>query len=93
VLDDTSAYTETSGSAGLAAGLVKFNEAIGSPLYNKQIQRAIAGVLGRVSANGTVTGVSAGTAVMNDAAGYKGVANKRVKAGAKDLLLYSCRHC
>ncbi|ULL15052.1 glycoside hydrolase 105 family protein [Paenibacillus sp. H1-7] len=87
VLNDTSAYTETSGSAGLAAGLVRFNEAIGSPLYNKQIQKAIAGVLGRVSANGTVTGVSAGTAVMKDAEGYKGVAHQRIQGWGQGLAL------
>lgn len=87
VLNDTSAYTETSGSAGLAAGLVRFNEAIGSPLYNKQIQKAIPGVLGRVSANGTVTGVSAGTAVMKDAEGYKGVAHQRIQGWGQGLAL------
>ncbi|WP_028549769.1 glycoside hydrolase family 88/105 protein [Paenibacillus sp. UNC451MF] len=87
VLNDPTAYTETSGSAGLAAGLVRFNEAIGSPLYNKQIQKAIDGVLGRVSANGTVTGVSAGTAVMKDAEGYKGVAHQRIQGWGQGLAL------
>ncbi|CAG7638060.1 glycoside hydrolase family 88 protein [Paenibacillus allorhizosphaerae] len=87
LLQDASSYTETSGSAGIAAALVRFNEAIGSPLYNKAIQPAIAGVLGKVTAAGAVTSVSAGTAVMKDADGYRNVPNQRVQGWGQGLAL------
>ncbi|CAG7623573.1 Unsaturated rhamnogalacturonyl hydrolase YesR [Paenibacillus solanacearum] len=87
LLKDASSYTETSGSAGIAAGLVRFNEAIGSPLYNKSIQQAIGGVLGKVTAAGAVTSVSAGTAVMKDAEGYRSVPNQRVQGWGQGLAL------
>ncbi|TBL75693.1 glycoside hydrolase family 88 protein [Paenibacillus thalictri] len=87
VLTDNSSYTETSGSAGIAAGLLRFNEAIGSPLYNKYIQKSLDGVFGRIADNGTVTHVSAGTAVMNDKEGYKGVADKRIQGWGQGLAL------
>lgn len=87
VVTDPTAYLETSGSAGIAAACVRYNEAIGAPMYNKYIQKAISGVLSRVSDNGTVLDVSAGTAVMKDAEGYKGVPRKRIQGWGQGLAL------
>lgn len=82
VLDDPTSYTETSGSAGIAVGLLSRGS-----LYNKYVNRATAGILSRIKADGSVTGVSAGTAVMFDADGYKGVSHKRVQGWGQGLVL------
>ncbi|MNQ88879.1 Unsaturated rhamnogalacturonyl hydrolase YesR [compost metagenome] len=87
VLTDSSSYTETSGSAGIAAALVQYNEVIGSPLYRKYVQKAIDGIMAKVADNGTVKQVSAGTAVMKDAEGYKGVARERIQGWGQGLAL------
>jgi len=82
VLTDPTSYTETSGSAGIAAGLLSRGN-----LYNRQTQRALDGVLSRIADNGTVLGVSAGTAVMDDAQGYKDVPAKRIQGWGQGLTL------
>ncbi|GAB2704037.1 glycoside hydrolase family 88 protein [Paenibacillus thermoaerophilus] len=82
VLDDPTSYTETSGSAGIAAALLGCGR-----LYNKYINKAIVGILGRIAEDGTVKGVSAGTAVMRDAQGYKDVPCKRIQGWGQGLAL------
>jgi unsaturated rhamnogalacturonyl hydrolase len=82
ILDDPSSPLETSGSAGIAAALLTKGR-----LYNKYTQRAIDGILARITEDGTVTGVSAGTAVMKDAAGYRGVPDKRIQGWGQGLTL------
>ena len=82
VLTDPTSYTETSGSAGIAAALLSRGS-----LYNKAVNRAIEGILGRIAPDGSVRGVSAGTAVMFDAEGYKGVSHKRVQGWGQGLAL------
>jgi len=82
VLDDQSSYLETSGSCGIAAALFAFG-----PLYNKYIQRSISGILSQIKDDGSVMNVSAGTAVMNDANGYKETGHKRVQGWGQGLAL------
>ncbi|WP_138751158.1 glycoside hydrolase family 88/105 protein [Paenibacillus sinopodophylli] len=82
VLNDDTSYHETSGSAGIATGLFAFGS-----LYNKYIQRSIAGILSRITDDGSVMNVSAGTAVMNDQQGYRDVAHKRVQGWGQGLAL------
>ncbi len=82
VLTDSSSYLETSGSAGIAAALVSRGT-----LYNKYVQKSIRGILDRITEDGTVTQVSAGTAVMNDADGYRGVSHKRIQGWGQGLVL------
>ncbi|WP_202077783.1 glycoside hydrolase family 88 protein [Caldalkalibacillus salinus] len=82
VLKDPSSYLETSGTAGIAASLF-----VRGKLYNKYIQRAIEGLLAQVREDGSVMRVSAGTAVMNDAQGYKDVPYKRVQGWGQGLML------
>jgi unsaturated rhamnogalacturonyl hydrolase len=82
ILDDQTSYLETSGSAGIAASLLSSGK-----LYNKYIQRAINGILGQIREDGSVMGISAGTAVMYNAAGYKEVPYKRVQGWGQGLVL------
>jgi unsaturated rhamnogalacturonyl hydrolase len=82
ITDDPTSPLETSGSAGIAAALLTKGR-----LYNKYTQKAIDGIVARIAADGTVTGVSAGTAVMKDAAGYRGVPDKRIQGWGQGLTL------
>ncbi|WP_248925132.1 glycoside hydrolase family 88 protein [Paenibacillus hamazuiensis] len=82
VLTDPTSYTETSGSAGIAAALLSRGK-----MYNKYVNKSIKGILGRIGEEGSVNGVSAGTAVMNDAQGYKEVPYKRVQGWGQGLAL------
>lgn len=82
VLTDKDSYTETSGSAGIAAALLSCGK-----LYNKYLNKAIPGILSRIAEDGTVTGVSAGTAVMRNADGYKQVPCKRIQGWGQGLTL------
>ncbi|MFE5322994.1 glycoside hydrolase family 88 protein [Paenibacillus sp. NPDC056579] len=82
VLNDPDSYTETSGSAGIAAALIGSGK-----MYNKYVNKSIQGILGRIDEDGSVRGVSAGTAVMRDAEGYKGVPYKRVQGWGQGLAL------
>ncbi|WP_372634509.1 glycoside hydrolase family 88 protein [Cohnella sp.] len=82
ILDDPTSPLETSGSAGIAAALLSKGR-----LYNKYTQRSIDGILARITEDGTVTGVSAGTAVMQNADGYKGVPDKRIQGWGQGLAL------
>lgn len=82
VLDDPTSYTETSASAGIAAALLSRGD-----LYNKYVNRAIPAILARIRPDGTVTGVSAGTAVMKDVEGYKRVPTKRIQGWGQGLTL------
>jgi len=82
ILDDPTSPLETSGSAGIAAALLTKGR-----LYNKYAQRSIDGILARIAEDGTVTGVSAGTAVMQNADGYKGVPDKRIQGWGQGLTL------
>jgi len=82
IVDDPDSYLETSGSAGIAAALLTSGK-----LYNKYIQRSIEGILDQIREDGSVMGVSAGTAVMYNANGYKEVPNKRVQGWGQGLVL------
>lgn len=82
VLTDVSSYTETSGSAGIACALLHQGS-----LYNKYVNRSIRGILEQISEDGSVFGVSAGTAVMRDIDGYRGVSHKRVQGWGQGLAL------
>ncbi|MNR30062.1 Unsaturated rhamnogalacturonyl hydrolase YesR [compost metagenome] len=82
IIDDPSSPLETSGSAGIATALLSRGR-----LYNKYTQKSIDGILACITEDGTVTGVSAGTAVMNDAEGYKNVPDKRIQGWGQGLTL------
>ncbi|MDD9267253.1 glycoside hydrolase family 88 protein [Paenibacillus sp. GCM10023248] len=82
IVDDPGSPLETSGSAGIAAALLSRGR-----LYHKYTQKSIDGIVARIAADGTVTGVSAGTAVMVDAEGYRQVPDKRIQGWGQGLTL------
>jgi unsaturated rhamnogalacturonyl hydrolase len=82
VLDDPDSYLETSGSAGIAAALLSRGR-----LYNKYVNKSIRGILSRIKEDGTVSGVSAGTAVMRNVQGYKETSEKRIQGWGQGLTL------
>jgi len=82
ITNDPTSPLETSGSSGIATALLTRGR-----LYNKYTQKSIDGILSRITADGTVTGVSAGTAVMDDADGYKRVPDKRIQGWGQGLTL------
>ncbi len=80
VLDQPSFYTETSGSAGIACGLLKairigwLSDAESTEgKYQSSAMAALHGVLARIDASGRVNGVSGGTPVMPTVAAYSEV--------------------
>ena len=82
IVNDPSSYLEVSGSSAIAAALITRGT-----LYNKYIQKSIAGILQDIEEDGKVSKVSAGTAVMNDADGYKNVPYKRIQGWGQGLTL------
>jgi unsaturated rhamnogalacturonyl hydrolase len=82
IVDDPASPLETSGSAGIACALLTRGR-----LYNKYTQKSIGGILSKITEDGTVTGVSAGTAVMKDADGYRNVPDKRIQGWGQGLAL------
>ncbi|AWB46507.1 glycoside hydrolase 105 family protein [Paenibacillus sp. CAA11] len=82
VLNDESSYLEVSGSAGIGAALLMQGR-----LYNKYSQKTIDGILSRIKEDGTVTDVSAGTAIMKDIEGYRNVPYKRIQGWGQGLAL------
>lgn len=74
VLDDQESYEETSGSAGIAYGFLKGIHSGVLPVeYEETADRAIKGILEKISVDGTVQGVSAGTPVGRNKEHYKGI--------------------
>lgn len=87
ILDDSDSYTETSASCALATALVKFCVDGGHRIYRKHIFKALEGILGEIDEDGMVNHVSGGTAVMNDAEGYKNIPCSRIYGWGQGLAL------
>jgi len=83
VLDDPESYEEVSASAGIAAAMVSR----GNVLHTKYINKAIKGLLANVSEDGKVMNVSAGTAVMRDKEGYRGISRDWIQGWGQGLAL------
>lgn len=74
VLDDESSYEETSGSANIAAGLLRgVRLGVLPETALEPALRAVAAVAEQVAADGVVEGVSGGTVVGQDAAHYQNI--------------------
>ena len=74
VLDDPGSYTETSGSAAIAAGIIKgLKEGLLGPSYEIVAERALEGLLSQIAEDGTVEGVSGGTGVGRDREHYRSI--------------------
>lgn len=83
ILDDEEAYEELSASAGIAAAMTLK----GNPLHIKYIEKALKGVLSHVAADGRVTDVSGGTAVMKDRDGYRNISKKWIQGWGQGMAL------
>lgn len=83
VLDDEESYEEISASAGIAAAML----ARGNVLHTKYIQKSIKGLLDNVGPDGKVLNVSAGTAVMRDKEGYRGIPKDWIQGWGQGLAL------
>ena len=83
ILDDENSYEEVSASAGIAAAMVTR----ANPLHTRYINKAIRGLLANVSPDGRVLHVSGGTAVMNDADGYRNISRDWIQGWGQGLAL------
>ena len=74
VLDDKESYEEVSGSAAIAAGILKgIRYGILDESYDSCAKRAIEGIIDNIAEDGTVLNVSGGTAMGMDADHYKNI--------------------
>jgi len=74
VLDDPDSYTEVSGSAGFAYGILKgIRSGILPGSFMPVAERAIAAILENIDETGTVNNVSAGTAIGRDRDHYRNI--------------------
>lgn len=74
VLTDETSYEEVSGSAAIAAGLLRGVKAgILDDTYKKAADKAIEAICNNISEDGTVLNVSAGTGIGMDADHYKNI--------------------
>jgi unsaturated rhamnogalacturonyl hydrolase len=87
VLDDVTSYEEVSASAGIATAIINFSHVFGHRLYHPYVLKAIQGIAHNIDEDGVVRNVSAGTAVMQDVAGYKQVPKKRIQGWGQGLAL------
>ncbi len=74
LLDDPSSYLETSGSAGIAYGMLKaVHERYVDPSFEDVANRAVNGVLAQMDEHGQLAGVSMGTALSDSLDYYRTV--------------------
>lgn len=91
VLTDPSSYEEVSGSAAIAAGILKgIKLGILDSSYQNCADRAIAAICSNVADDGTVLQVSAGTGMGYDAEHYKKIAIMPMAYGQSLVLLALC---
>ncbi len=66
VMDRPAFYQETSGSAGIACGLLEgIRQGLLKPDYLPAVEKALRGVLQKITPEGAVAGVSGGTPILN----------------------------
>lgn len=89
LLDDKTSYTETSGSAGIIAGiLLGINTHLLSVTVSDDfLEESIEAILSRVDETGVVHGVSAGTAISSEKVDYKGILQTPMVYGQSMVLL------
>jgi unsaturated rhamnogalacturonyl hydrolase len=94
VLNDSTSYVETSASAGFAYGILK---AVRKRYISESCKdiglNAIIGILEKVKEDGTVTGVSYGTAVGENADHYKNIEQKTTAYGQGLTFLSLVEYC
>jgi len=88
VLDDETSYLETSGSAGIAAGLLNgLRQGILDDSYLPCAEKAIMGICDNITEDGTVENVSAGTAMGWNKEHYKNIITAPMAYGQALALL------
>ena len=91
ILDDASSYEETSGSAAIAAGLLRgIRLGFLSQDYMECAQKAICEICRQVDSDGTVLNVSAGTAMGMNPEHYKGIGIRPMAYGQALTLIALC---
>ena len=88
ILDDPTSYEEVSGTAAIAAGLFKaIRIGVLDVACLPYAEKALAGILGNITEDGTVLNVSAGTAIGQDAEHYKNIIIDRMPYGQSMVIL------
>ena len=91
ILTDPDSYEETSGSAAIAAGILKgIKIGILDSSYEECALKALKGICTQVADDGTVLGVSAGTGMGYDAEHYKNIAIHPMAYGQSLTLIALC---
>jgi len=91
VIDDDSSYEEVSGTAAMAAGLIRGIElGLLSKEYKECAQKAVLAICDNVDTDGTVLNVSAGTAMGMDAEHYKNIQIRPMAYGQSLALVALC---
>lgn len=91
VIDDAASYEEASGTAAMAAGLLRGMKAgILDESYRVCADRAITALCDCVDTDGTVLKVSAGTAMGMNAEHYKGIGIRPMAYGQALTLIALC---
>ena len=91
VIDDETSYEEVSGTAAMAAGLLRgIKLGILSEDYKECADKAIAAICDNVDTDGTVLNVSAGTAMGMDAQHYKNIQIRPMAYGQSLTLVALC---
>lgn len=81
ILDDEESYEEISASMGITAAMLTR----GNPLHLKYVNKAIKGLTAHVTADGRVTDVSGGTAVMKNREGYRNISKDWIQGWGQGL--------
>lgn len=83
ILDDSKSYEELSASSGIAAAMA----ANRNPLYQKYVEKSLAGIAKNISSDGKVLNVSGGTAVMREREDYRNITKKWIQGWGQGLAL------
>ena len=91
VIDDVTSYEEVSGSAAMAAGLLRgVKLGLLDSSYQAVADKALEGIVANVDTDGTVLNVSAGTAMGMNADHYKGIQIRPMAYGQSLSLIALC---
>lgn len=91
VIDDASSYEEVSGTAAMAAGLLRgIKLGILSDDYKECAKKAVSAICKNIDDDGTVLNVSAGTAMGMDAQHYKNIQIRPMAYGQSLTLVALC---
>ncbi len=71
IMDRPEFYQESSGSAGIACGILKaIRMGVIAPSYYPVVEKTVSGLMGKITPEGEVLGVSGGTPILDTIEGY-----------------------